>query len=151
MWDAVLEMVITNNLYLDFPDTPEWVLTDYRSSMVKWTNLAKISLRLNFSEYLILWKWEESSWWRKNEYLLANCVEAFLWALYLDLWYEEAKQFALKYIYSTLEEILSNDHLKDYKSLLQEYTQRVFFITPEYRVLSESGLDHEKIYVSWVF
>lgn len=151
LWDAVLEMVITNNLYLDFPDTPEWILTDYRSSIVKWVNLAKISLRLKFYEYLILWKWEELSGWRKNDYLLANCVEAFLWALYLDLWYEEAKKFALKYIYSTLEEILSNEHLKDYKSLLQEYTQRVFFITPEYRVLSESWLDHEKIYVSWVF
>ncbi len=151
LWDAVLEMIITNELFINFPDTSEWVLTDYRSSIVKWTNLALVAKKLSFQDHLILWKWEEFCWWRKNDYLLANCVEAFLWAIYLDLWYEEAKKFVLKYIYSTLEDILSNDWLKDYKSLLQEYTQRVFSITPEYRVLSESWLDHEKIYVSWVF
>jgi dsRNA-specific ribonuclease len=57
----------------------------------------------------------------------------------------------LEHIYSKLDEIINNDLLKDYKSLLQEYTQRVFSITPEYRVLEESGMDHEKNYLSGVF
>jgi len=64
---------------------------------------------------------------------------------------QAAQDFVLKNIYSQLDNILNNESLKDYKSLLQEYTQRIFGITPEYRVLDESGLDHEKNYLSGVF
>ena len=144
LWDAVLELVITSKLFQDYPQEPEWQLTDYRSSIVKWKHLADVARNLSFQDYLILGKGEELGWWRNNDYLLANCVEAFIGAIYLDGGYEIAKEFILKHI-------IDNDLLKDYKSLLQEYTQRVFFITPEYRVLEESGLDHEKNYLSWVF
>lgn len=151
LWDAVLELVVTAKLFHDYPKKPEGELTDLRSSLVKGKNLAQVAKKLNFQEYLILWKWEELSGWRTNDYLLANCVEAFIGALYLDLWFEKAQEFILNNIYAFLEEILSNMDLKDYKSLLQEYTQRVFSITPEYRVLDESGLDHEKNFHSGVF
>jgi len=151
LWDSVLELVITHKLFLDYPQKTEWELTDYRSAIVKWKNLADIAKKLWFQEQLILWKWEELGWWREKDYLLANSVEAFIWALYLDLWYEEAKKFILEKIYSKLENIINSDLLKDYKSILQEYTQRVFLITPEYRVLQESWADHEKNYLSWVF
>lgn len=149
--DAVLELVITHKLFLDYPKKPEWELTDYRSSIVKGKHLADVAKKLHFPEYLILGKWEELGWGRNNDYLLANCVEAFIWALYLDRWYEESQKFILEHIYSHLEGIINSDSLKDYKSLLQEYTQRVFSITPEYRVLDEQWLDHEKIYTSGVF
>lgn len=151
LWDAVLELIITEKLFQQYPKKPEWELTDLRSSLVKWKNLAVVARDLWFSDYLILWKWEELSGGRNNDYLLANCVEAFLWALYLDLWMQAAQDFVLKNIYSQLDNILNNESLKDYKSLLQEYTQRIFGITPEYRVLDESGLDHEKNYLSGVF
>lgn len=151
LWDSVLELVITHKLFLDYPSKLEWELTDYRSSIVKWKNLANVARKLWFAEYLILWKWEELSWWRNNDYLLANSIESFIGAIYLDLWYEESKKFILKYIYLNLENIINNDLLKDYKSLLQEYTQKIFSITPEYKVLNESWLDHDKNYFSWVF
>lgn len=151
LWDAVLELSITSKLFIDYPNKPEWDLTDYRSSIVKWKHLANVARKLWFSEYLILWKWEELGWWRNNDYLLANCVEAFIGAIYIDLWYNEAEKFVLKNIYSQLEDIINNDMLKDYKSLLQEYTQREFNITPEYKVLEDSWLDHDKNYISWVF
>ena len=151
LWDAVLELVITWFLYNDFPKKPEGELTDLRSLIVKWKNLALVSRELDFSKYLILWKWEELSWWRNNDYLLANCLEAFIWALYLDLWFEVASDFITKHIYSKLNDLIKNAELKDYKSLLQEYTQRVFMITPEYKVLEESWADHDKNFVSWVF
>ncbi len=151
LWDAVLELVITSQLFEDYKDKPEGELTDYRSSIVKWKHLADVAKKLWFQEQLILWKWEELGGWRNNDYLLANSVEAFIWALYLDLWYEEAKKFILENIYSNLEAIINSDNLKDYKSLLQEYTQRVFLITPEYNVLEETWADHNKNYVSGVF
>lgn len=151
LWDAVLELIITSHLYKDYPQIQEWELTDYRSSIVKWKHLANVAKILWFPEYLILWKWEDLSWWREKEYILANTLEAFIWALYIDLWYGEVEKFVLKHIYSNLELIINNELLKDYKSLFQEYTQRVFNITPEYRVLEESWLDHEKNYFSWAY
>lgn len=149
--DAVLELIITRQLFEDYPKKPEGELTDLRSSIVKGKNLAVVAKALSFQNYLVLWKWEEMWGWRNNDYLLANCVEAFIGALYLDLWFDAAQKFVLEHIYSKLDEIINNDLLKDYKSLLQEYTQRVFSITPEYRVLEESWMDHEKNYLSGVF
>jgi len=151
LWDAVLELIITEKLFWDFKDKPEWELTDIRSAIVKWTHLAEVAKRLNFNDYLILWKWEETCWWRNNDYLLANCLEAFLWAMYLDLDFEIVKSFVLSNIYSDVYKIISKPSLKDFKSLLQEYTQRDFNITPRYEVIWESWLDHDKNYVSGVF
>jgi len=151
LWDAILEMIITEKLYIDYPNEEEWVLTDYRSALVKWTHLAQVAKKLGFEEYLVLGKGEEKSWGRQNEYLLANCFEAFLWALYLDRWYEEVQKFILEHVYTNLAYILEHEEIKNYKSLLQEYTQEVFSITPEYKILEESGEDHDKQYLAWVF
>lgn len=151
LWDAVLELVVTNKLFLEFPKKTEWELTDIRSALVRWTNLAQIAKNLDLSKYLILWKWEEATWWRKNDYLLANVVEAFLWAIYLDLWIEKATSFVNKYIYPSLEKILENNLTKDYKTTIQEFAQAKFDITPIYKVLSESWLDHDKTFEVWVY
>jgi len=151
LWDAVLELAITKNLYDNYPDLPEWQLTDYRSSLVKWKNLALVWKKLEFDKYLILWRWEELSGWRKNESLLANSVESFIWAVYVDLWFDEAKKMIDKYIYSTLPDIINNNLLKDYKSIFQEEAQRRYFITPSYQVISEEWEDHNKIFTSWVY
>jgi len=86
LWDAVLELIITDHLYKNFPDKTEGELTDIRSALVRWRNLANISKKLWFSEHLILWKGEELWWGKDNDYLLANVVEAVIWAIYLDLW-----------------------------------------------------------------
>ncbi len=149
--DAVLELVITERLYLDFPDKPEWDMTDMRSALVRWRNLSWVAKSLWFQEYLFLWKGEEKSWWRENDYILANTMEAFLWALYLDTGYEITKDFILKNIYSTLGHIVENKLFKDFKTLLQEYTQAENDITPHYEVLSDSGPDHDKSFLVWVF
>jgi ribonuclease-3 len=146
-----LELVTTERLYKDYPEKTEWELTDIRSALVRWRNLAIISRELNFMEYLILWKWEVKWWWKEKDYILANTFEAFLWAIYLDLWYEKAKEIVLKYVYSRLEEILEERWVKDYKSLIQEYAQAEFLITPRYEVLEHSWPDHDKKYISWIF
>jgi len=149
--DAVLELVVTSYLYNDFPDKPEWELTDIRSGLVRWRNLAVVARNLNLPEYLILWKWEDLGGGRDNDYILANTVEAFLWAIYLDLGYSEAEKFVINNIYSTLSDLLKNDSIKDPKSLLQEFTQADIWITPSYNVLSETGPDHDKTFVVWVY
>ena len=151
LWDAVLELVITDNLYKDYPSKPEWELTDIRSALVRGTNLSKVARNLWFPEYLLLWKWEEKSGWRDNDYLLANVVESFLWALYLDKGLWDARAFIDLYVYTTLENILENNLTKDFKTIIQELAQADFDITPTYKVLSESGPDHNKNFDVWIY
>ena len=149
--DAVLELVITNNLFKDYPKKTEWELTDIRSALVRWTNLSKTAKKLFFSDYLVLWKWEEMTWWRKNDYLLANVVEAMIWAIYIDLWLDVASGFINKYIYPSVTDILEHNMIKDYKTTIQEYAQAEYEVTPFYTVISESGLDHDKTFEVGVF
>ena len=150
LWDAVLELIITDNLYTDFPEKTEWELTDIRSALVRWRNLAEVSRKLKLSDFLLLWKWEEMSWWRQNDYLLANTIEALLWAIYLDYWIFWAKNFVDKHIYTTLDSILDNNLTKDFKTTIQEFAQANFDITPNYSVISESWPDHDKIFIVWI-
>lgn len=151
LWDAVLELAITHNLFRDFPEKPEWELTDIRSALVRGTNLAYVAKQTNLPEYLLLGKWEEMSGGRSNDYLLANVVEALLWAIYLDLWMTVASEFVNKYIYTTLDDILKNNKTKDHKTIIQEYAQAEYEITPTYQILSESWPDHNKTFEVWVF
>lgn len=149
--DAVLELVTTENLYRNYPKKAEWELTDIRSAIVRGRNLAQVATTLNFSEYLILGKGEESSGGRENDYLLANVTEALIWAVYLDLWFTAARKFIDTYIYPTVDDIIKYNLLKDYKTSIQEYVQAEFDVTPTYDVISESGLDHEKTFIVWVY
>ncbi|QFR39228.1 ribonuclease III [Candidatus Gracilibacteria bacterium 28_42_T64] len=142
--DAVLELIITKNLFNDFPDKPEGDLTDIRSALVRGTNLAKIAKTLGLHDFLILGKGEELGGGRENNYLLANVVEALLGAIYLDGGIEISTSFVDKHIYITLEDILHNNLTKDYKTLIQELAQGKFDVTPTYKIISESGPDHDK-------
>lgn len=151
LWDAVLELAITRRLFQDFPDKPEWDMTDMRSALVRGRNLAEVAKKLHFQEYLFLGKGEEKSGGRENDYILANTLEAFLWALYIDSWYEVTENFILQYIYITLWHIEKNNLFKDFKTMLQELTQAQQDITPHYEVLSDSGPDHDKSFLVWVF
>ena len=151
LWDAVLEISVTNNLFFDYPKKPEWILTDIRSAIVRGKNLAKIARHLKLNQYLYLWKWEEKWGWRENDYLLANTVEALIWAIYIDKWFEEAKGFIDKYIYPTINEIVEKNLTKDYKTSIQELAQAEFDITPTYEVLQEEWLDHEKKFTVWIY
>ena len=151
LWDAVLELVVTNALYNDFPEKSEWELTDIRSALVRWKNLAIIAKNLNLSEYLILWKGEEKTWWKDNDYILANTVESIIWAIYLDLWIDKATDFILNNIYSTLPNILENNLTKDYKTLFQELSQSSEEITPVYKLITENWPDHNKNFEVWAY
>lgn len=151
LWDAVLELVITEELFREFPKKSEWELTDIRSALVRGTNLSKVARDLWFSEYLLLGNGEEKSGGRENDYLLANTVESFIWALYLDIWYTVAKDFILRYVYAYLPKILEENSVKDYKTTIQEYAQAELDITPSYRLLKDEWRDHEKVFTVWIY
>jgi ribonuclease-3 len=149
--DAVLELAVTEYLFKTYPKSPEGELTNWRSALVKGKNLAKVANELNLGNYLYLSKGEEKSGGRKKNYILANTLEAFIGALYLDKGYRIAHDFINKYILIKLEEILEEGLHIDAKSHFQELSQEEFDVTPEYRLISESGPDHAKRFVMGAF
>jgi ribonuclease III len=145
--DAVLEIVVTEHLFRTFPDTPEGDLTNWRASLVNANMLAEIAHDIKLEDYLFLSKGESKDANSKaRQYILANAVEALIGAIYLDQKINIAKKFILKKIVSKLDNILANKLYQDPKSTFQEKAQEIYKITPHYKVLKESGPDHDKIF-----
>src|SRR5690606_37996594 len=108
-------------------------------------------LKLDMGRFLYLSKGEEGSGGRHNQYILANTFEALLGALYMDQGYQAAADFVHKHLVIKLPQIIEQQLYKDPKSNLQEKAQEEISITPTYRVLSEEGPDHNKIFTVGVY
>jgi ribonuclease-3 len=143
--DAVLELVVTEFLYKTYSE-PEGILTNWRSALVRTESISAASERLGFNEYLRLSRGEKRGSERARQQILANCFEAIIGAIYLDQGYDAAAVFITKNILSTLEGILETGSWMDGKSRLQEIAQSVDGATPHYKVISEEGPDHDKIF-----
>jgi ribonuclease-3 len=148
--DAVLELVVTNFLYSSFSD-PEGVLTNWRSSLVRTESISAAAARNNFEPLLRLSRGERRGTDRARAQILANCYEAVIGSLYLDQGYEAASDFIHKSLISTFQEILDTGSWMDPKSHFQEAAQSKEGATPVYKVLSEEGPDHDKIFTVGVF
>ncbi|MBP9852446.1 MAG: Ribonuclease 3 [Patescibacteria group bacterium] len=148
--DAVLELVVTEHLYANFGE-PEGILTNWRSSLVRTESIGAAAARLGYEGLLRLSRGEKRGTDRARAQILANTFEAVLGALYLDKGYDAAKAFIEKNILSTFDKILETGSWMDPKSKLQEQVQSSDGVTPTYRVLSEEGPDHEKIFTVGVF
>jgi ribonuclease-3 len=146
--DAVLSFVTSNYLYTTYPQFPEGILTNIRSTLVKTKSLSDVATTLHLGELLLLSHGEESSGGRQNDSLLADCFEAFLGALFLDQGIEAAITFLTKVLLTKSEDIIRTKSYVDYKSLLQELVQEKTKISPTYRVIKSEGPDHNKIF--WV-
>ena len=150
--DAVLEIVVTEYLYKNFPETPEGDLTNWRASLVNAKMLAFIAEKIKLEKYLYLSRGESKDANSKaRQYILANAMEALIGAIYLDKGIKSASKFIHEYIIVELENILENKLYMDPKSRFQEKAQEVHGITPQYRVLSEEGPDHAKTFEVGVY
>lgn len=148
--DAVLELVVTDHLYKSFPD-PEGILTNWRSALVRTESIGAAAKRSGFEPLLRLSRGERRGTDRARDQILANCYEAVVGALYLDQGYDAAKQFIHSSLIFTLEQILQTGSWMDPKSHLQEQAQSHDGQTPVYKVLSEDGPDHDKLFTVGVF
>jgi len=145
--DAVLEIVVTEYLYYKFPETPEGDLTNWRASLVNANMLAEIANEIGLEDYLFLSKGEARDKNSKaRQYILANAVEALIGSIYLDQGIKVSTKFIKSKIISKLDNILENKLYLDPKSKFQERSQEECGVTPHYKVLSESGPDHSKIF-----
>ncbi|HBB64372.1 MAG: ribonuclease III, ribonuclease III [candidate division WS6 bacterium GW2011_GWC1_33_20] len=144
--DAVLELIISNYLFKQYPDRPEGDLTSFRSALVRTDSLAQTARNLGVGKYLRLSKGEEDTGGREKDYLLANTFEAILGAIYLDQGYDISEKFVYKNLVPKLEEIVANRLDIDSKTKIQEVSQSVYKTTPIYEVIEEKGPDHDKIF-----
>lgn len=149
--DAVLELVVTEYLYYNFPN-PEGELTNWRASLVNRTSLAETALLFNLENFLLMSKGESKDKNPKSrQYILANAMEAIIGAVYLDQGIKKVAVFIKKHIIFKLDNILKNKLYIDPKSEFQEKSQEKQGITPTYKVINSSGPDHAKKFVVGVF
>lgn len=144
--DAILEFIISKELYDKFPDKEEGYLTALRANIVNTVNLANVAKRLSIGSSIHLSKGEEETGGRENSSLLADTTEAIIGALFLDQGIEKTKDFIITNLLNDLPDKIKSP-LKDAKSRFQEYIQSQNMPTPRYLVVSESGPDHNKNFI----
>lgn len=145
--DAVLGLVVASELATRFQDSDEGVLSQMRSSLVQESTLAEIAKDLGLNEDLKMSFQEEKNGGREKSRILASAFEAVIGALYLDSGFETAKTFILEVYepkWPTSGLRISWD--KDYKTQLQEMSQKISKTCPAYALLDEVGPDHEKVF-----
>ena len=146
--DAVLELVISNELYQRCPDLAEGELTKSRAALVRRETLAGVARRLDLGSFLLLGKGEEASGGRQRDSILAAAFESVTAAVYLDRDYAEARQFLLRVMDEELEEFFQEGTpLEDPKSRLQEHVQGLGHPSPHYRLVSTQGPEHDPVFI----
>lgn len=146
--DSVLGMVVSEYLYRTLTDKHEGDLARIKSFVVSEDTLAGIALTLKIDNFILIGKGEEYSGGRKKKAILADCMEAVIGAYFIDSGFSNVKKFILKFIIPEINLVIENKHKKDYKTLIQEYSQKIFKLYPKYNLVKKSGPDHNRTF--WV-
>jgi ribonuclease III len=149
--DAVLDCIIAEKLYRDFPDLNEGEMTKLRAALVRRETLAGIARGINLGDFLFMGKGEEASGGRDKVPNLAGAMEAVIAAIYLDRGWSTARDIILRLYGDAWVKLAQQGTGLDYKSKLQEYTQSRLQYTPSYRLVAETGPDHDKSFTVEVF
>jgi ribonuclease-3 len=144
--DAVLGLLMSEELYRRFPDGSEGTLTRVKSHVVSRERLAEEALRIGLGDALILGAGEDQSGGRKRHSILADAYEALLASIYLDGGIEAARRFASDGLFKRIGKFMDYKQQQNYKSWLLEHVQGEGGRAPLYRVASESGPDHAKVF-----
>jgi ribonuclease-3 len=142
--DAILNFIVTEKLYEEFPELPEGELTEIRASLVCRDTLAELASSLKLGDWLLLGRGEETNGGRAKASNLANAMEALIGALYLDQGLAKARRFILRQLKPELEKIKAGKTTPNYKALVQELIQGQKRPTPVYRLVEATGPDHSK-------
>lgn len=148
--DAVLELAVTQYLYNKF-DRPEGEMTNWRSALVKGESLSAEAKRLDMDDYIKTSRGEAKNTGKARDLILANAFEALIGGIYIDQGFEKASEFIIKNVVYKIDDIISNQSYYDAKSKFQEKSQERFGITPTYDSVSETGPDHNKIFLVAVY
>lgn len=143
--DAVLEIVSSEFLYLNYPDLSEGDLTKLRASLVCEPTLAGCTEQIQLKEFLLLGRGEEMTGGRNRKSILSDALEAVIGAIYLDGGFTNAKEFILTYILTDIE---NKKLFYDSKTILQEVVQADYTEHLNYQLVGESGPDHDKSFTA---
>lgn len=148
--DSVLSLITSDYLYRQFPELPEGDLTRMRATLVREEALASYARKLGLGEFLMLGKGERNSGGADKDAVIADAFEATLAAIYLDAGAIRGLDAVAKFLLPFIEEAVnsiphSGGYHDDYKSRLQEFVQKDGGEL-EYRIVSESGPDHNKTF-----
>ena len=149
--DAVLELIVSEELYRRFPDKAEGDLTSFRAALVNSRMLSETAVDLGINNYLLLSRGETKDVGRARQFILANAFEAIIGAIYLDGGYAAAAGFIQKILFPKIDEVVDKKLYRDPKSLFQEEAQEREGLTPTYEVVKEWGPDHDKHFIVGVF
>ena len=142
--DRILGLVIAEKLIEDFPNDPEGLLDKRYSKLVNKDTCYNISHSLSLGDFILLGSTEISSKGNEKRSILADACEALIGAIYLDGGYEESKKFIIKFWNKEFQSM--NINLIDSKSFLQEWTLKKYKKLPEYKLLDQSGPDHDPLF-----
>ena len=152
--DAVLDLVISDKLIEDYPTMNEGDLSKLRANMVSEEGLMRIARMINLKDFVLLGKGEENSGGRGKPSIISDCFEAVIAAAYLDRGLHPTKKLIYRLFKVYFDEIaevnIHQDVEFDYKSKLQELIQRLLRATPMYKIVTEEGPDHNKIFTAEV-
>ena len=146
--DAILDFIVAEKLYEEFPKLPEGKLTEIRASLVCRDTLAELASSLKLGDWLLFGQGEEANGGRTKASNLANAMEALVGALYLDQGLAKAKKFVLRQFKPELEKIKAGKTTPNYKTLVQEFVQGQNRPTPVYRLVEATGPDHSKQFIA---
>lgn len=149
--DSILSFVVSQYLYHTYPNFEEGILTNLRAQLVNTKSLAETSQELGLGNLLILSKGEEESKGRQNQTILANSLESFIGALFLDQGIEKVTEFIMQTLIPKAEKFVTSRSFKDPKSLLQEKVQSKKRVSPVYKVMKEEGPPHLRTFTVGVY
>lgn len=147
--DAILDFVVAEYLYLNFPERPEGELTKMRAVVVNESTLARTALKISLGDELLLGKGEQASGGRERPSILADAWEAIVGAVYLQYGFQEAKRIILTLLKDEIAQVAKGNY-GDYKTMLQERAQKEE-TEVTYRILAEEGPDHNKLFTAGAF
>lgn len=149
--DAVLGLIIVEDLFLQEKQYSESVLAKVKSYLVSEKVLAESAASMSLGKYILLGKGEESTGGREKKSILADALESIIGAVYLDSGFEETKRFVLGFFREKIKRALASGEFFDYKTELQEKTQFLFGTLPEYKVIRQQGEEHKRIFTVAVY
>ena len=144
--DAVLELIVSEYLFTNYPQMNEGLMTRVRSRAVYENALFDAARGIDLGSYLLLSHGEEHTGGRGKPSILSDALEAVIGAMFIDGGIEPAKRFILGFAVETIKESVKTVSVKDYKTLLQEYVQQNHSGALEYNVVSVNGPDHKRIF-----
>jgi len=145
--DAVLDVVIAQYLYHNYPDKPEGELTKIRAAVVCEAALARVASKINLGDYLLLGRGEEMTGGRTRPSVLADALEALIAAVYLNTDIEQTFLFTERLFGEEISAAAASEDYGDFKTILQERIQKTFTENVRYEMLEEYGPDHNKSFI----